>query len=382
MEIPKAANNSVIIESVDVNSTRNTAETNGSLTSVTTARGGELDRETTEIVIYALVVVVLPTLAGFGITGNVMSLCVLVRHGLDKSYNVLLVVLACSDSSFLLSMLCYGFTASNGYRYLDQKKSFYFLFFQVLQVMDYAGAWTSFTMPLFITAERILAVCFPLKMTRIVSPRRTFCIVAFVALSLYCTMIYLTIISNSRFQLYNSTFGNHSNSTTRELDIIDLSKLRNTLDTTEAITEFSKFLFGPFPVSIVLVGCIVLVVKIKMATLKRNQMTSNVSKDSSVVRVTMTLLVVCFVYAVCSFVIFILHSNIFKDHYSGDSEEEQMVQIILGEVVNSVALINCSVNFIIYVVMNRRFRYTYVQMFAPRCLAGSSGGSSASSASS
>ncbi|XP_005111962.2 uncharacterized protein LOC101850690 [Aplysia californica] len=317
-----------------------------------------MTRARAELAVYILIAGVLPVIAAFGIAGNVMSVCVLIRHGLDKSYNVMLVALACSDSSFLASMFFYGFVAAAGFQYPRNRGSFHFVFFEVVRVLDYGGGWVSFSMPVFITSERLLAVFFPLSLSRIVSPRRTSVAVVCLFVFLYGLMIFLTVRESLAYD-YIRQYGG----TNQSEGLIEAAIYRNTLDATDVIREFSKVVYGPFPICFVFGSCIILAIKIKMANRKRSQMTGGGNKGSgSSARVTATLLVVCMVYTVCSSIVFLCHSDVITAYYAKGPDGE-MTGVVLGEIVNLFGVLNCSVNFVIYVVMNKNFRDTYVAMF-------------------
>ncbi|XP_005096734.1 G-protein coupled receptor daf-37-like [Aplysia californica] len=287
-----------------------------------------------------------------------MSICVLLRQGFDKSYNVLMAALALADSSFLSAMFAYGFVSAAGFRYPPKVTTFHFVFFEILRVLDYGGGWTSFTLPLLITSERLLAVFFPMSISRLVSPRKTFVSVLAVAGVLYGMMIYLVVLSSLGYDLTSV-----SNNASSSPGYIELAVFRNSLDSTAAITSFSTVLFGPFPICYVFTGCVVLSLKIKMASRRRSQLTRGHSKQSgSATRVTGTLLVVCLFYTVCSTFVFLLHSDVIRSLYSG--ADQGLTEVVLQEVVNVVALLNSSVNFLIYIVMNKNFRATFVSILA------------------
>ncbi|XP_005106206.1 G-protein coupled receptor daf-37-like [Aplysia californica] len=316
-----------------------------------------LTRARAEVAVYVLIVVILPIISGFGIAGNVMSICVLLRHGLDKSYNVMLVALACSDSSFLACMFFYSFAVTTGFEYPRRVDSFYFVFLEILRVLDYGGGWVSFSMPLLITSERLLAVFFPLNLSRIVSPLKTSLAVSALFAIFYTMMTYLTVRDGLRYDI-EALLVNRSDPE----GMVEAAIYRNTLDVTDAVREFSKVVYGPFPICYVFFSCVVLAIKIKLAIMKRNKMTGgNAAGSASSVRVTTTLLVVCLVYTICSTVVFLCHSDVIKDYYAR-RQDAHMITVVLNEVVNLFCVINCSVNFVIYVVMNKNFRDTYMDM--------------------
>ena len=59
-----------------------------------------------ESILEVAMTIVFPLISALGIAGNLMSIRVLVRHGLDRSYNVILVTLAVSGTWVFLLYLC------------------------------------------------------------------------------------------------------------------------------------------------------------------------------------------------------------------------------------------------------------------------------------
>ena len=338
-------------------------------------------------VLSSVVVYVFPAISLCGMCGNVTSVVVLVRCGLDKSYHIMLVGLACADSCFLMAMFLYGVTGHTGCQHLSQKDSAWFFLYTTLTCLDYGGAYVSFLMPIFITSERIVAIYFPMEKDRLVSVRKT--TLAVVCLFLVCFVLAIYLAVSAVHQPFAFTYipcdtslsstsnnssndiSNISNNSNNNLILYDdplsseeclwnLSLFRNLIDKSPTSRHFtSTFIFGPVPVALVLAGCVVLVVKINLVQARRHSMSRG---TSSSVRMTMTVVAVCVVYAVCSLCMFIIHSNIVTDWLPTCGEDHQRLQVTIMEVVNGVALFNSSINFIIYVVLNPRYRNTFYKL--------------------
>ena len=318
------------------------------------------DIESIEDGLFIAMVCVFPVFCFLGIAGNLISIRVLARHGLDKSYNVLLVALACADSNLLLAFFISGLVAQSGCHSLEDPTSGFFHLYRLLQILNYGGAWVSFLIPLFITSERIVAVCFPLRVKSLVSTRRTFIAMIFLFVILFTLATYLTAANYDREDVFwckNATMADH-----RNVCMINIAIFRNNIETTELNIEYiCQVVFGPVPVSLVTIGCLFLVVKIIQANRRRSRMTNTPEADVCMsMRITMTVLVVCLVYAVCSVGLYVIHSQTRRNC--------QLKEVIMAEVANSLGITNCSANFIIYVIMNPRYRATYMELFVPNCL--------------
>ena len=89
---------------------------------------------------------------------------------------------------------------------------------------------------------------------------------------------------------------------------------------------------------------------------------------------TIAVLMVCFVYLICSSIIFLIHAVIIPPTSGGIPNENQVlapneraIEAVTKQVCNTVAMVNSSVNFLIYIVFNKYYRKTYIALFIPSC---------------
>lgn len=317
---------------------------------------------------------VTPSIAVLGVCGNVISIVILKKHGLDKSSNILLVTLAIADIGFLVG---YGLnipklladSQGQGRAFLFSKVESQALYciYSIFFILDYGMASISLTIPAFITVERLVAVYLPLKMASLVTPTRTWLVVG--VFSAYCLGIstytcFWHYIDYAYDPEFNRTVG----------------LIRKThLFTAHANfrTYFRLFHIGAKiqPV-FTFFGCILIIVKVKMSDIKRSQMTSassNGGRKSPVFsKTTVTLLSVCIVYLVVCAVVAMpafLPPNVVQYRLTSQSKNT-LLNMIMNQILNLALCLNGSWNFIIYIAFNKKFRDTFHEIKAqcfPRC---------------
>ena len=163
---------------------------------------------------------------------------------------------------------------------------------------------------------------------------------------------------------------NFSNSQTNTC-IINMVIFRNGIENHVVnVTFISNVIFGPVPASLVCVGCLCLAGKIIRRNIQRSSLTNTTQEEScteqscSSLRPTLTVLAVCLLYGVCSVGVFLIQS------WVAPGEQCELRTVTLAEFANGFAILNSSANFVIYVVIDRRYRSTYVELYVPKwCVA-------------
>ncbi|CAL1528315.1 unnamed protein product, partial [Lymnaea stagnalis] len=302
---------------------------------------------------------VTPGIAVLGIVGNTLSIMILLKHGLHKCSNILLVSLAVADIVFLVAYnsipkIIYETSSVRGFDGFSERDSIILnVFYSIFMSLDFSSSMVSLTMPMLITLERLIVIFFPLSAFRIVTPRSTWCAVIIVVVYSQCLFVYpmawfdLNYLWDKR---YNRTIGYRDFSPLHTRDAVAV----------RVIEDMCVYSISVIPPSFTVAGCIVISVKVKLVSIQRKKMTS---KEVSSNRTTKMLLAVCAVYTVtCA--ILTVPINVPVISYGPFSETHPSnIAIVMYQVMNIFICINSSCNFIIYVGLNKNFRKTYAELF-------------------
>ncbi|KAK0049267.1 neuropeptides capa receptor [Biomphalaria pfeifferi] len=324
-----------------------------------------LSDDQTMSILEVLMLGVTPAISVFGVIGNIFSVIILVKHGLHRCSNILLVSLAVNDISFLV-----GFNSVPKllYEIVDRTEGFHFgrgasfvlfAFYQLCMVMDYGCGSVSLTLPVLITAERLIAVFFPLQFNQVVTTRRTWCAVIFISVFWYGFFIHMTF-----FVVLDFEMDNQLNVT---VGLMKRSAYHNQNSVAVAILEEAmSYMTIQIPPLFTLAGCIVIGIKIRIAASQRSKLTSSGQKGELSNRTTKMLMAVCTMYtAACGAMSLSTFIPQYM-YYSITSDAPSNLGKVLYQVMNIALCLNSSCNFIIYVAMNKNFRSTYMSLFRPR----------------
>ncbi|KAH9503952.1 hypothetical protein Btru_067444 [Bulinus truncatus] len=324
-----------------------------------------LSEEQTVTVMRILMLGVTPAISTFGVIGNIFSVIVLVKRGLKRSSNILLVSLAIQDISFLVGFnsvpkLLYEIVGSTeGFAYDNDACYVLFGLYQLFTVMDYGCSCVSLTLPVLITAERLIAVFLPLRFQQIVTSRRTWTAIIVVSVFWYGFFIHMTFYMVLEFEFDRSL--------NLSVGVMKRSVYHNQNPEAVAILEeVLSYSVTKIPPIITFVGCVIIGVKIKMASSERMKLTSKGGKGELSTRTTKMLLAVCTVYTVTCSALALPTIIPQYMHYSITNDAPSNLGRVLYQAINIVLCINSSCNFVIYVVMNKNFRSTYWSLFTMR----------------
>ncbi|CAL1540748.1 unnamed protein product [Lymnaea stagnalis] len=304
---------------------------------------------------------VAPAISLFGVLGNIFSIVVLARQGLRRCSNILLVSLAFCDITFLVSFngvpkIIYEAVWNHEYvGYSLLETDILFVAFSAFMFLDYSFGLMGLTLPMLITVERLVVIFFPLNFRRIITPARTWAAVAGLALYWISIFLYSSFWQEIRYEF----------DTTKNVSIGIIRKsafFEQHLDVVAAFEDLLIYTSMIIPPVFTVVGCVVISVKIKMTSLKRQKMTTKLKTGS---RTTRTLLAVCAVYCVTAAVVSLPLYIPQYASYSLTDESPSNIGKIFYQLVNTVGCINSSSNFVVYVALNKNFRATYVEIF--RC---------------
>ncbi|XP_059162637.1 galanin-like G-protein coupled receptor npr-9 [Physella acuta] len=321
------------------------------------------------LVNWTFVYILTPGVAVLGVLGNSVSLVVLATQGFKKSSNILLFALALSDLAFMLGAnsvlkLLYFSGRQEGFVFPEGVARVCYYLYHVFDVLDWGGGTTSMGLPTLITVERMIAVFFPLKFARIVTPRRT--------LAAVC-LVYVFCFG---LQFYARAWFQFAYVLDPKLNVsVGLVKRSDLFWQQQAVSDVIEKMYTStvIPFSVVTAGCLAIGVKVKVASLARKNMTrfSSTSRDRETSRLkskpmsrtTKTLLSVCVFYSVACF--FVSLPAIFPQikvfpFFSADAPNTTAVFVY--NVLQFVLCVNGSVNFVIYVLTNTKFRRTFLQL--------------------
>ncbi|CAG5130435.1 unnamed protein product [Candidula unifasciata] len=314
-----------------------------------------VDDATTWIILRILMLVVTPTLSVMGVVGNCFSIAILTRQGLKKSSHILLVSLAVSDITYLVAFnsvpkIIYEVVGRRKFDCFSQGHCHVlFVLFVFFTYFDYVFWSTSFTLPTLITLERLVVIFFPLSCHRIVTPSRTWFAVSVVFLFWLSVFVYPSLWYKLRYVYFNGT-----GMSIGFLERADLYQNNaNGIDAIERLNIYLTILVSPI---LTVVGCVVILIKVKLVSIKRKKMTK---REVSTNRTTKMLLAICGVYVVAASV-----SNLplyLPDYFSislTDASPTNMARVMY-QVINIFAIINSSCNFVVYVVLNKSCRRTF-----------------------
>ncbi|KAK0061911.1 neuropeptides capa receptor [Biomphalaria pfeifferi] len=318
-----------------------------------------INDQETWLVIKVLMFGVTPFVCMFGIVGNVLSMAVLIKHGLNKCSNIILVALAFSDITYLASFnslpkILYDSVWNREYvGYSKTTCDVLFVLFTLFTLLDYAFGLMGLTLPMIITAERLVVIFLPLSFDRVITPTRTW--LAVVGLAVY----WLSIFSYTSF--WQVLEFDVDNMTKKSVGIIKRSAFYddnfNSVFLIQNLFTYSSMVVPPvFTVA----GSMIIFVQIKLTSLKRMSMTSTIRSNN---QTTKTLLAINAVYCVTSAVISLpMYIPEFVS-YSLTDEKPSNINSITYQLFNIVECINCSSNFVVYVVLNKKFRKTLTDLF-------------------
>ncbi|CAL1541713.1 unnamed protein product, partial [Lymnaea stagnalis] len=283
--------------------------------------------------------VVNPIIGVTGLVGNILSAVVLVKSGLDKSSNILLLALAVADSFCLMGSINFP----NLITLFSREISFMLYVLAItFQACYFFGVQVSAAICTLITVERLLAVFYPLHFKTIVTTTRIWMAAIFAFVFWIPYVVYISSLFNFIFMFLiqlGMVVGLISFTRTDAMIFIEFN----------LATPFGKFI----PFAVVTVGSILIAVRVAVTRRKRKEMmSSNLKASAKSSRTTVTLLTVCAVFSltkIVGFLVYILDQ-------SDASFDAQVVRNIFGIVVMTTDYINSSCNFVIYVALNKNFR--------------------------
>ncbi|KAH9500503.1 hypothetical protein Btru_072098 [Bulinus truncatus] len=212
--------------------------------------------------------------------------------------------------------------------------------------------WTihlvSWDLPMLITAERLVVIFLPLNFDRVITPFRTWLVL--VGVALYWLSIF---ICTSFWQVLRYEFDPGSNTSVGTITKSDF--FNDNPGGVAAVEHTYIYSSMVIPTVFTVTGCVVIFVKLSIASSKRLKMTSK-SRTSN--RTTKTLLAVCAVYCLTAAVQSLpLYIPEYVSYSLTDASPTNFRKILYQLQCMTVCM-NSSSNFLVYVFQNRKFRNT------------------------
>ncbi|KAI8785851.1 G-protein coupled receptor [Biomphalaria glabrata] len=301
--------------------------------------------------LFLLMCFINPTLSLLGFIANMMSLTILHRSGLQKTSNILLFSLVIADTLTLFKTMDYAviliyfgpdkpFPAYCGFQYVESLDYFLAISAQLCTFFSYWGRYTSSSVVVAITIERLIAVYAPMNFRTIVTAHRI--TITLVFLFLFWLPWHLFFISITGEILIKIKLPQN-----RFLMLFALN-VESQLNKIIALVEMNVIdsLASWFPLSIVVVGCVSIAIKMKISMIRRRNLTWSKRKVSWSRRTTMTLMLSC--------VIFVLtHSAASAVQWLFFTVEQHVLLLLRSEVISLLYTINASSNLLVYIACNR-----------------------------
>ena len=306
--------------------------------------------------------IVIPIISLFGIIGNIMSLVVLRSGRMRKNAsNSCLIALSISDLLFLLHSMV--FASIEILTVFDKPKGAYIRAI----IFPYLGAYGSIVtaritswITLLLGVERFIAVRFPIK-SRVICNK----------VSSVTTIIMIYVTTSLLFLpyplKYTMIYGSSNISgiikPTARLGLTDLGHNKRFF---EVYGTILNILFRFLPVITLLILNIIIIRVSRKTWSMRREMNSYVTKGASMsgdqIHFTVMLVTVCFVFLVCIVpgAIHSLISHTWKDYNPWGKAKNLFMLVFL--VTYLLEIINSSVNFVIYMVMSKKFNKTFRTM--------------------
>lgn len=315
--------------------------------------------------------VVNPVIGSIGLISNLVSATVIIRSGLRKPSNILLLTLAIADMFCMFKSLNVGWLLS----YLRQKiplkypgwemsymaaYTCYVVDKILVRVSNYAAMMSSCATVL-ITLERCVAIFLPLQFSSIVTPRRawfTIMTIAALLLPIYIFKAFLNDFSYVFRQDFNVSMGTNRGSVFYRQTRASIKIFEN---------FFIPYLEVSAPLAFVIFGCVVISVKLTTVRRKQRALVQGVKKSTrSSQRTTNTLLMVCLMFSLTRVCYLFIYLPIFDD----SKVRTRNVSFLFVDVRWTLIQVNSACNIVVYVLFNPTFKRELRNLLVPRCCLG------------
>ena len=288
-----------------------------------------------------------------GVIGNSLVFMVFRKDNIKTSASFLFQHLALVDSAFLLVVVplgpVYGFvTYTNWLR--GYWETFPYLWAYILPVAHIA-ALSSIWVVVLVAVNRYVAVCLPFKALR-------WCTIAKVKKQLAFVLLSAVLYSIPAFAENRIAYVTYDNGTTYEahLEKTKLGKAELYHVIYYGVLHFVFVVAGPL-LTLMCVN-VRLIQALKARRRKRTDMVSQRQQNDN--NVTIVLIIVIVVFVVCQIPAFIGYALLGARSENGTLCGDN--RFYLRPVADTLMVLNSAVNFVIYVLFNKRFRHVLARI--------------------
>ncbi|KAK6995388.1 G-protein coupled receptor [Biomphalaria glabrata] len=304
-----------------------------------------------------------PVLSVLGLFINALCLVILAKSGLKKTSNILLFALVLADSMNMFINLDFP-TRIRYFGPLKYKSGLCTFEYDTIMneflyvsqhFFSFVGLWgrtINASIPMIITIERILAVYFPVTFKKVVTTR---------SITASCCAAYIIWLPHVIVQTFY-----------RRLEYIRLPNGKVAAITTQTeflINNYSilytftvyamEVLLSWVPTCFISLGCILIGIKISVSISQRRKMTNVNKKRQWSPRTTRTLLTTCLIFAVTHAITALISALVVVD------TKTPLLSYLLEEISQFINILNCTSNFLIYFLFNKKLWKIFLQIVCP-----------------
>ncbi|KAI8771296.1 G-protein coupled receptor [Biomphalaria glabrata] len=293
-----------------------------------------------------------PVFALIGLILNIFSMIILYKHQLKKPSNLLLFALVIADTMNMIINFNFSYMlkyfgpvkTKPGYCTWEYGITGNTIIYWYYQLCFFIGTWghcVNATIPVIITLERALAVFLPVTFTKLVTARSAL---------VSCSLVYIGWLVWNCFAV---SIGKVVHIEVSSGKFVSYNTATDFFRQNYALIYIffvyvAESLASWVPICLVILGCIAIGIRVRVSLLRRKRLTGVKAKLKWSPRTTRTLVTTCLIFAVTHAV------NSFISAFvpiSGTTPVLTYFLVYLSEFIN---LINCSSNFFVYVLCNRR----------------------------
>ena len=310
----------------------------------------------TRTVIYC---VIWPIIIILGIFGNILSLIVIRKTETSSTSSKFLTSLAVADTMNLIvkgaQMVFTWGEIFWPHLYLTWKLST----FSIL-MLSFLPERISKCITIAIVCDRVVAVVAPLRYKILCRPKRITAIIVLV-FAVTATTTLPTIVEFVMFQFSINENRTMHTDIGKEYRVHVSQKSQSTLKTIHVLVNF--FIFDCIPIPFVFVGNIIIILSLR----KRNILASTTSevqrqrkqRERQLTKLLLTISMV-FVLLTCPSAVYRLFIA------AGMTPPNTTIATLVGSTNQTLSLTNSAINFVVYAVMNTKYREGYVAIIC-RC---------------